>query len=140
MKTNLFTLLAFALLFIGASCSNPSTNTPTVSVDDTKLVEATRGAAAEEDMNLLFARKWQGENAFLDLKIDNTFEGALDGSTELFGNWMISEDQTTLTLTSDKSVEGKGKGFNLQYSIIKVDADAMTVKDKEGNEVTFASN
>jgi hypothetical protein len=139
MKTNLFTLLAFALLFIGASCSNPSTNTPTVAIDDTKLVESTRGAAAD-DMNLLFARKWQGENAFLDLKIDNTFEGSLDGENQLFGNWNISEDQTTLTLTSDKSVEGKGRGFNLKYSIVKVDADAMTVKDKDGKEVTFASN
>ena len=132
--------MAFSFLLIAASCSTPSTNTPTVAVDDSKLVESTRGAASEDDMNLLFARKWLGENAFLDLKIDNTFEGSLNGQNELFGNWSISEDQTTLALTSDKSVEGKGKGFNLKYTIIKVTADAMTVQDQDGNEVTFASN
>jgi hypothetical protein len=139
MKTNLLSLIAFSILLIAVSCSNPSTNTPTIAVDDSKLVETTRGAGAD-DLNLLFARKWLGENTFLDLKIDNTFTASLDGQNELFGDWFISEDQSTLTLSSEKSIEGKGKGFLFKYTIVKVTSDAMIVKDTDGNEITFASN
>jgi len=141
MKTNVLSLLALALLFVTASCSSPSEDTNTQNVSNENVIESTRGVEdAEEDMGAMLARKWQNENAYVDLKLDGTFEANFDGEATIVGKWSISEDQKTLKLMEDAPSEGKGNSFNASYVIVEVSATTMKVMDRDGNELAFSAN
>jgi hypothetical protein len=137
MKTSTFTFIAFLVLIIAVSCSSPSDNTEVL---DKEKVESARGdaASATEEMDLLFARKWESEELYLDLKLDGTFEGSLATANNLFGVWSISEDQKTLVLNSDQH-EGKGHGFHFKFSIVDINPNQLKIQDSADQEMIFLS-
>lgn len=141
MKTSVLSFIALALLFVAASCSSPSEDTNTTAISNENVIESTRGVdAAGDDMNVMLARKWQNESAYVDLKIDGSFEGNLDGETELIGKWSISDDQKTLKLMEEQTLEGKGTSFHAEFVLVDITPNTMKVLDQDGNELTFSAN
>jgi len=133
-------ILSITTLILAFSCASPSEDTPVISAEDNTIVDATRGQA-EEDSYILFARKWETDNnVYVDLQLDGSFEGSLDGENEIFGNWSISEDQKQLQLTENQSNEGKGNNFSALYTIVEISASKLEVIDDKEQKWTFVSN
>lgn len=144
MKKNILTLFSLAILFTAVSCSTPSND----SAGAVSKLESTtnRSApvanqAAEEEMHILLARKWENESGeiSIDLKIDGSFEGKFDSDNIILGSWSVSEDQKTLSLKEEKTSDGKGGTLNLSYTILNMSFNNMKVLDEKGNELTFVS-
>jgi hypothetical protein len=146
MKNNLLSLLALAFLFSVIACSSPAEEFLGDGTDDTVSIEITSRSlepeSNEEDINILLVRKWKDESGtiFLDLKIDGSFEGEVNGGELVYGVWEIGEDQKTLNLKDKNSGEGKGGGFSAVYSVIEISFESMKVKDQEGKELTFRAS
>ncbi len=145
MKNNVFSLLALALLFSLIACSSPETEELADSANESAIEITSRSVESnensEEDVNILLAQKWQNESGemYLDLKIDGSFEGKIDGEELVFGTWEMTEDQKTLTLKGNQPQEGKGESFNASYEVLEMSFENMKVKDQEGNEIAFSS-
>ncbi len=69
--------------------------------------------SSEPDTYLLLAHKWECGAVFLDLKINGTFEAALDGKNIIYGNWEVSSNQESLILVNDPSDE---ELFTIEYA------------------------
>ena len=146
MKNNVLSLLALTLLFSVIACSSPATEELADAADENTTIEITSRSLepnenSEEDMHILLVQKWESESGevYLDLKIDGSFEGKINGEELVFGTWDVAEDQKTLTLKGNQPKEGKGESFNASYEILEMSFDTMKVKDQEGNEIAFSS-
>lgn len=84
---------------------------------------------AQEDTYLLLAHKWEGGKIFLDLNINGSFEGEINGQSDLYGNWEITKDQKSLILTNSPEEEEE---FKLEYTLSNVSFDSITLIDEKG--------
>jgi len=145
MKNNFFNLLAFTLLLTSVACSNPETeNFADVTQNEALSLDVTsRGTANEkedkEDMMFLLVRKWVNEagSAFVELKIDGSFEGNLTTENIVYGKWELSEDQKTLKLKGNEGEEGKGRNFQAIYTVAEMSFDKLKLRDEKGTEILF---
>ena len=88
----------------------------------------------QEDTYLLLAHKWESGKVFLDLNINGSFEGDIDGQNDLYGNWEITNNQKTLTLTNSPEDEEE---FNLEYTLSDVSFSSITLVDKKGKTIVL---
>jgi hypothetical protein len=87
---------------------------------------------AQEDTYLLLAHKWESGKVFLDLNINGSFEGDINGQNDLYGNWEIVNDQKTLILTNSPEDEEE---FRFEYTLLHVSFDSITLVDKKGENI-----
>lgn len=88
----------------------------------------------QEDTYLLLAHKWVSGTIFLDLNINGSFEGTVNNQTDLYGNWEISNNQKTLTLTNSPEDEDE---FKLEYTLSNISFDSITLIDKKGKTIVL---
>lgn len=143
MKNNFFNLLAFVLLLTSVACSNPETeNFADVTQNESLSLDVTsRGNDKEdkEDMMFLLVRKWivESGSAYVELKVDGSFEGNLNTESLVYGKWVLSEDQKTLKLKGNEGEEGKGRNFQAVYTVVDMSYDKLKLKDEKGKEISF---
>jgi hypothetical protein len=89
---------------------------------------------AQEDTYLLLAHKWESGKVFLDLNINGSFEGDIDGQSDLYGNWEITKDQKRLILTNNPEDEDE---FKLEYTLSDVSFDSITLVNKKGQTIVL---
>ena len=89
-----------------------------------------------DDTYLLLAHKWESGAVFLDLKINGTFEAALDGKNIIYGNWEVSSNQESLILVNDPSDE---ELFSIEYTLSDVSFHAIKIIDSQGKEMFFVA-
>jgi hypothetical protein len=142
MLKNLFLVTFCSLLW--AACSTPVTTTEEPS--EQEIIESNSRSSEEDDKligresDLVFARKWKNEATtfIMDFRIDGSFVGEVEG-LPLNGKWSISEDQKTLELRKDETVEGKGDDFNRDYTILSSSPEKIKLLDEAGVEWTLMS-
>lgn len=88
----------------------------------------------QEDTYLLLAHKWESGKIFLDLNINGTFEGDINGQSDLYGNWEIVNDQKTLILTNSPEDEEE---FKFEYKLSDVSFSSITLVDKKGKIIVL---
>lgn len=88
----------------------------------------------QEDTYLLLAHKWESGKVFLDLNINGSFEGDINGQSDLYGNWEIVNDQKTLILTNSPEDEEE---FRFEYTLSNVSFDSITLVDKKGKSIVL---
>lgn len=144
MKLNSLFGLLVAVAFFVASCGQ-STNSNVSQAEDDVKIEGTRGVnmnetkAAEEDFSLVFSKKWTNEEAFVDLKIDGSFDAKFGEDDPVHGTWTLTEDLKTLRLMGEQAADGKGRNFVGNYTILEINDSMMKVQDKDGKEWTFSA-
>ena len=144
MKFNVALTLLVALALV-VSCNSSTENSSAISspeeipVEDTRGVDLGEDIAEEEDINLLFSKKWKSDGAMVDLKIDGSFKAKFGEDDPIHGTWSLQDDGRTLQLTGDQAAEGKGANFNQKYEVLDVNDATMRVKDSEGKEWTFSA-
>lgn len=74
---------------------------------------------------VMLAHRWEGEGGYLDLQLDGTFEGSLDGSTIYYGNWSLSDDEQAMTLTHDPMDEEE---FEWHFKVSHLSFDALHLR------------
>ena len=117
----------FLVAIMAASCfaSGPSQTEPCPNTYSSEL-----------DTYLLLAHKWESGAVFLDLKINGTFEAALDGENIIYGNWEVSSNQESLILVNDPSDEDL---FSIEYTLSDVSFHSIKIIDSQGNEIFFVA-
>lgn len=98
------------------------------------LPEQQASSLVQEDTYLLLAHKWESGKVFLDLNINGSFEGDINGQSDLYGNWEIVNDQKTLILTNSREDEDE---FRFEYTLLQVSFDSMTLVDKKGKTIVL---
>lgn len=98
------------------------------------LPQAPTDLPAEEDTYLLLAHKWESGKIFLDLSINGSFEGDIDGQNDLYGNWEITNNQKTLILTNSPEDEEE---FKLEYTLSSVSFDSITLVNRKGKSIVL---
>jgi hypothetical protein len=88
----------------------------------------------QEDTYLLLAHKWESGKVFLDLNINGSFEGDINGQDDLYGNWEIINDQKTLILTNSPEDEEE---FRFEYTLSDVSFSSITLVDKKGKTIVL---
>lgn len=88
----------------------------------------------QEDTYLLLAHKWESGKVFLDLNINGSFEGDINGQSDLYGNWEIVNDQKTLILINSPEDEDE---FRFEYTLSDVSFDSITLVDKKGKSIVL---
>lgn len=78
---------------------------------------------------LLLANKWESGKIYLDLTINGTFEGNIDGNNSIYGNWEITNNQKTLILVNDPIDEEE---FKIEYTLSDVSFGSIKLTNKEG--------
>lgn len=96
------------------------------------LPEEQASLFAQEDTYLLLAHKWESGKIFLDLNINGSFEGDINGQNDLYGNWEIINNQKTLILTNSPEDEDE---FRFEYTLLHVSFDSITLVDKKGKKI-----
>ncbi len=136
-KTLLYILTMTLFL---ASCTAPVAEEDKRHNDDTTLQAPNRSSQAEEDTDLLLARKWQSENGMLllDLNLNGNFVGEMDGQP-VEGQWQLSDDRKTLTLNENNGLEGKGQVLNVSYAVVSNTPESMVLQDEAGKTWTLAA-
>jgi hypothetical protein len=82
------------------------------------------------------AHKWQSGAVFLDLKINGTFEAALDGKNIIYGNWELSSNQETLVLINDPTDEDL---FSIEFTLSDVSFHTIKIIDSHGKEILLTA-
>lgn len=150
MKLNSLFGLLVALVFVISSCgtgvdSSASLNQEEISVENDVKIEGTRGVdmnetkAQDEDFSLVFSKKWTNEDAFVDLKIDGSFDAKFGEDDAVHGTWTLTEDLKTLKLVGEQAADGKGHNFVGEYTVLDINDSTMKVLDKEGKEWSFSA-
>lgn len=98
------------------------------------LPQAPTDLLAEGDTYLLLAHKWESGKIFLDLSINGSFEGDIDGQNDLYGNWEITNNQKTLILTNSPEDEEE---FKLEYTLSSVSFDSITLVNRKGKSIVL---
>jgi hypothetical protein len=98
------------------------------------LPEQQASSLVQEDTYLLLAHKWESGKVFLDLNINGSFEGDINGQSDLYGNWEIVNDQKTLILTNSREDEDE---YRFEYTLLHVSFDSITLVDKKGNNIVL---
>ncbi|WP_264789747.1 hypothetical protein [Aureispira anguillae] len=86
------------------------------------------------DTYLLLAHKWENGKMYLDLNINGSFEGNLDGENLVYGNWEITNNQATLTLINDPIDEDE---FKIEFTLSDVSFGSIKLVDKQGKALVF---
>ena len=118
----------FSILMLFILC----TNNP-IKASST-LPEQQASLFVQEDTYLLLAHKWESEKVFLDLNINGSFEGDINGQSDLYGTWEIVNDQKTLILTNSREEEDE---FRFEYTLLEVSFDSITLVDKKGKNIVL---
>lgn len=118
----------FSVLMLFIFCINKPTKASST------LPEQQASSLVQEDTYLLLAHKWESGKAFLDLNINGSFEGDINGQSDLYGNWEIVNDQKTLILTNSREDEDE---FRFEYTLLQVSFDSITLVDKKGNNIVL---
>ncbi|MCP4438444.1 MAG: hypothetical protein GY810_05825 [Aureispira sp.] len=146
MKLNALFGLLVALAFIISSCGSTAdsnkvdeTTEDDVKIEDTRGVDMNESKAQDEDFSLIFSKKWTGEEAFVDLKIDGSFDAKFGEDEPVHGKWTLSEDLKTLKLVGDQAADGKGHNFVGEYTVLEINDSAMKVQDKDGKDWSFSA-
>lgn len=87
-----------------------------------------------------FQKEWDNSSSFyLNLKFDGSYEGVLEVGVTSVGKWTLTEDEKTLTLIPEKSLEGKGGGDKkVVYSVVEIGNGKLTVQEAEtGRTIEF---
>ena len=71
---------------------------------------------------IMLAHRWEGEGGYLDLDLNGTFEGSLDGKSVYYGNWSLGSDEKTMTLTHDPMDEEE---FEWIFQVTHLSFDAL---------------
>jgi hypothetical protein len=134
----------FVSLFL-ASCGQTPTNTigattANIDTESKRNIAAAPDATKKADNLAAVARNWSKANTYINLKLDGTFEAALEAGTVMAGKWQISEDEKTLTLQAEKSLEGKGATETLTFTIEQLNEGALIIKDSKGTVSEFAAS
>lgn len=92
-----------------------------------------------EETYLLLAHKWESGKIYLDLNINGSFEGNIDGKNNVYGNWEITNNERTLVLTNEPIDEDE---FKIEYILSDVSFDSIKLVDKQGKTtiLTIADN
>lgn len=78
---------------------------------------------------IMLAHRWEAREGYLDLKLDGTFEGSLDGETIYYGLWTLEDDEKTMLLINDPMDEEE---FNWHFAVIELSFDALHLRlDKD---------
>jgi hypothetical protein len=87
-----------------------------------------------------FQKEWDNSSSFyLNLKFDGSYEGVLEVGVTSVGKWTLTDDEKTLTLIPEKSLEGKGGGDKkVVYSVVEIGNGKLTVQEAEtGRTIEF---
>lgn len=103
------------------------------SMDASSIQEKTP-TLSQEDTYLLLAHKWESGKVYLDLNINGSFEGEINGQSDLYGNWEIVNNQKTLILTNSPEDEEE---FRYEYTLSSVSFDSITLVDKKGKTIVL---
>jgi hypothetical protein len=145
MKTILTTVLTsgFFIFSLGlSSCGEAAqekmgATAANVNLEVKRNIEA---EAAKPDDNLAgVARNWTKANTYINLKLDATFEAALDANTVMAGKWQLSDDEKTLTLQAEKSAEGKGVAETVVFAVQEISEVGLKLKNAKGEILEFAA-
>ena len=143
MKLNTLFGLLVALTLIISSCGSTADNNTTqeedVQIGDTRGVDMSNENAQDEDLSLVFSRKWTSEEAFVDLKIDGSFDAKFGEDEPVHGKWTLSEDLKTLSLMGEQAADGKGHNFVGKYTVLEISDSVMKVQDKDGKDWSFSA-
>lgn len=149
MKTNTIHFVLFALFSMLIACNSPesASSLADATLDEEMSIEITSRSVetknGAEDRHLLLARKWQSSTGelYLDLKIDGTFEGIIDGENVVHGTWDTADNEKTLQLTGDHAEEGKGNHFaGATYTVLEMASESIKMQDESGNILTFVAS
>lgn len=116
----------FSVLMLFILCTSSSIKASSI------LPEEQVSLLAQEDTYLLLAHKWESGKMFLDLNINGSFEGDINGQNDLYGNWEIINNQKTLILTNSPEDEDE---FRFEYTLLHVSFDSITLVDKKGKKI-----
>jgi hypothetical protein len=134
----------FAALFLTSCGQNPAKDmgaaTANIDTETKRNMPAAADATKKVDNIAAAARNWSKANTYLNLKLDGSFEAVLEAGTVMAGKWQISEDEKTLTLQAEKSLEGKGVTENLTFAIEQLNDGALIIKDSKGTVLEFAAS
>jgi len=134
----------FAALFLTSCGQNPAKDmgaaTANIDTETKRNMPAAADATKKVDNIAAAARNWSKANTYLNLKLDGSFEAVLEAGTVMAGKWQISEDEKTLTLQAEKSLEGKGVTENLMFAIEQLNDGALIIKDSKGTVLEFAAS
>jgi hypothetical protein len=135
----------FAALFLTSCGQNPAKDmgaaTANIDTESKRNMPAADAEPTKKVDNLAAAaRNWSKANTYLNLKLDGSFEAVLEAGTVMAGKWQISEDEKTLTLQAEKSLEGKGVTENLVFDIQQLNDGALIIKDSKGTVLEFAAS
>ena len=142
MKNNFVNLFAIAGLFFLISCSSPE-NEPFAdsSSDEDITVEITSRSLEEdntsEDIYSKIAQKWVSDSGAvsLELKIDNSFDGIIDGENTVNGTWELSEDLKSISLLSDQEGADGSTSFNATYTIVELSIKKLILHNQDNNNI-----
>ncbi|BDS14534.1 hypothetical protein [Aureispira anguillae] len=95
---------------------------------------------SEKKTEPLLMRKWVNGEIYIDLKIDGSFYAKLDQSNLIEGIWAMSKDQKKLILKEEQMLEGKGKSFKVEYTIVAISSHNMVLQNQEGEELLFITS
>lgn len=128
MSKNVFSLVVIMALWMSFTTSILATVTDPI---DHKI--------QGEETYLLLAHKWESGKIYLDLSINGSFEGNIDGKTDVYGNWEITNNEGTLILTNDPIDEDE---FKIEFTLSDVSFDSIKLVDKQGKSIilTIADN
>ena len=145
MKTILTTVFTTGFIIFSltlSSCGeaaqeNMGATAANVNIDAKRNIEA---EAAKPDDNLAgVARNWTKANTYINLKLDGTFEAALEANTVMAGKWQLSDDEKTLTLQAEKSAEGKGANETVVFAVQEISEVGLKLKNAKGEVLEFAA-
>lgn len=100
----------------------------------------TNSNKSEKGTSPLLMRKWVNGEIYIHLKIDGSFYAKLDQSTLIQGIWAMSKDQKKLILKEEQMLEGKGKSFKVEYTIVAISNHNMVLQNQEGKELLFIAS
>lgn len=74
---------------------------------------------------VMLAHHGEEEGGYLDLQLNGTFEGSLDGQTIYYGNWNLGANEKAMTLTHDPMDEEE---FEWHFQVTHVSFDALHLR------------
>ena len=113
----LYPLMSLLLLATPIAPTPPSSNTAVAAV-------------AVPTTFIMLAHRWEGQGGYLDLNMDGTFEGSLDGKVVYYGNWVLDDTEKHMQLTNDPMDEEE---FEWKFEVAHLSFDALHLqlnKDK----------
>lgn len=125
MKTaTLLVLFAVFLMAFSSCSSDQSAKNVSSSLSDSS--KETRSPQSAKNFGTKFSSV---DETYIILSPDGTFEASFEYENRIKGNWVKEDGGSTLTLSSEKSGDGKGKSYIKKFKIIEHSDDVLKLVD-----------